>query len=156
MHTWAMEVFEFFFFLLIELVGIEALLPTAWCFKWGFSRWFMGGVWASGKRTQWLGFLILRKTERMVEFVEGKGELERKRLCVCSSNGRSMARGLAKAELPLFFFCFFHHVFIASLFSCFFLCVFIVSLSISSPLYFYLCVLLILTRYFLLFIMRGF
>ena len=44
----------------------------------------MGGGWANGKTTQWLGFLILRKTKRMVEFVEGKGELEQKRLCVCS------------------------------------------------------------------------
>ena len=63
----------------------------------------MGGGWDDGKRTQWLWFLILRKTERMVEFVEGKGELERKRLCVCSSNGRSMARGLAEAGSPLSF-----------------------------------------------------
>ena len=57
----------------------------------------MGGGWADGKRTQWLRFLILRKTERTVEFVKGKGESERKRLCVYSSGGRSMARGLAEA-----------------------------------------------------------
>ena len=35
----------------------------------------MGGGWADGKRTQWLGFLLLRKTYRTVEFVEGEGEL---------------------------------------------------------------------------------
>ena len=63
----------------------------------------MGGGWANGKRTQWLGFLILRKTKRMAEFVEGKGESEQKTLCVCSSRGRSMARGLANAGSPLSF-----------------------------------------------------
>ena len=52
---------------------------------------------------QWLGFLILRKTERTAEFVEGKGESERKKLCVCSFGGRSMARGLAEAGSPLSF-----------------------------------------------------
>ena len=30
----------------------------------------MGGGWADGKRTQWLGFLLLRKTERTAEFVK--------------------------------------------------------------------------------------
>ena len=93
----------FFFFLLIGLIGIEALLPTAWCFQWGFSLQYIGGGWANGKRTQWLGFLILRKIERTVEFVEGKRELEWKRLCVCSSGGQSMARGSAEARLPLSF-----------------------------------------------------
>ena len=63
----------------------------------------MGGGWANGKRTQWLGFFILRKIERTVEFVEGKRELEWKRLCVRSSGGRSMARGSAEARLPLSF-----------------------------------------------------
>ena len=103
----------------------------------------MGGGWADGKRTQWLEFLILRKTERMAEFVEGKRESERKRLCAYSSVGRSMARGLVEARSPLSFFCFFHRVFTLhrlSLSSCFFLYVFIASLSISLPLYFYLCV----------------
>ena len=52
----------------------------------------MGGGWADGKRTQWLGFLLLRKIERMAEFVEREGESEWKRLCVCSSGGRGMAR----------------------------------------------------------------
>jgi len=52
----------------------------------------MGGGWADGKRTQWLGFLLLRKTERTAEFVEREGESERKRLCVCSSGGRNMVR----------------------------------------------------------------
>ena len=52
----------------------------------------MGGGWADGKRTQWLGFLLLRKTKRMVEFVEREEESKRKRLCVCSFDGRSMAR----------------------------------------------------------------
>ena len=52
----------------------------------------MSGGWANGKRTQWLGFLLLRKIERTTEFVEREGESERKRLCVCSSGGRSMAR----------------------------------------------------------------
>ncbi|KAM3688708.1 hypothetical protein ACJW31_10G171100 [Castanea mollissima] len=94
----------------------------------------MGGGWANGKRTQWLGFLILRKTKRTAEFVEGKGESEWKRLYVCSSSGQSMARRPAEAGSSLFF-CFFHHVFIASLFSSFFLRVFIAFLSISSPLY---------------------
>ena len=52
----------------------------------------MGGGSADRKRTQWLGFLLLRKTERTNEFVEREGELERKRLCVCSFGGWSMAR----------------------------------------------------------------
>ena len=51
----------------------------------------MGGGWADGKRTQWLGLLLLRKTERTAEFVEREGESEWKRLCVCSSGGQSMA-----------------------------------------------------------------
>ena len=119
----------------------------------------MGGGWADGKRTQWLGFLILRKIERMVEFVEGKRELEWKRLCVCSSGGRSMARGLAEARSPLSFSVSFtvSSLFIASLSSCFFLHVFIASLSILSLLYFYLCVIFNFNRFFLLlFIIRGF
>ena len=58
----------------------------------------MGGGWANGKRTQWLGFLLLRKIERTVEFFEGEGGSERKRLCVCSSGGQSMARGPVEAE----------------------------------------------------------
>ena len=154
MDTWAMEVFDFFFFLLIGLIGIEALLPTAWCFQWGFSLQYMGGGWANGKRTQWLGFLILRKIERTVEFVEGKRELEWKRLCVCSSGGRSMARGLAEARLPLSFSVSFtvSSLFIASLSSCFFLRVFIASLSILSPLYFYLCVIFNFNRFFIIII----
>ena len=28
------------------------------------------------KRTEWLGFLVLRKTETMAELVEGEGEAE--------------------------------------------------------------------------------
>ena len=110
----------------------------------------MGGGWANGKRTQWLGFLILRKIERTVEFVEGKRELEWKRLCVCSSGGRSMARGSAEARLPLSFSVSFtmSSLFIASLSSCFFLRVFIASLSILSPLYFYLCVIFNFNRLF--------
>ena len=100
-----------FFFLLIGLIRIEALLPTAWCFQWGFSRRYMGGGWVDGKRTQWLGFLILRKIERTAEFVKGKGESKQKRLCVCNSGGRSMVRGLVKARSLLSFFCFFHRVF---------------------------------------------
>ena len=63
----------------------------------------MGEGWADGKRTQRLGFLILGKTERTTEFVEGKGELEWKRLCVCNSGGWSMAKGLAEAGSPLSF-----------------------------------------------------
>ena len=58
----------------------------------------MSGGWANGKRTQWLGFLLLRKTERMAEFFEGEGGSEGKRLCVCSSGGWSMARGLMEVE----------------------------------------------------------
>ena len=58
----------------------------------------MGGGWADGKRTQRLGFLLLRKIERTVEFVEREGELERNRLCVCSSSGRSMAREWRRQE----------------------------------------------------------
>ena len=50
-------------------------------------------TWADGKRTQWLGFLLLRKIERTTEFFEGEGESERKILYVCSSGGWSMARG---------------------------------------------------------------
>ena len=69
----------------------------------GFFPAVYGWRLADGKRTQWLGFLILRKTERTAEFVEGKGELEWKRLCVYSSSGRSMARGSAEARLPLSF-----------------------------------------------------
>jgi len=69
----------------------------------GFSWRYIGGGWADGKRTQWLGFLILRNTKRTAEFVKGKGESERKRLCVCSSGDRSMVRGLAEAGLPLSF-----------------------------------------------------
>ena len=105
---------------------------------------------ADGKRTQWLGFLILRKTERTAEFVEGKGELEWKRLCVYSSSGRSMARGLAEARSPLSFSVSFtvSSLFIASLSSCFFLRVFMASLSISSSLYFYLCVIFNFNRLF--------
>ena len=53
----------------------------------------MGGGWVDGKRTQWLGFLLLRKIERMTEFFEGEEGSERKRLCVSSSGARSMARG---------------------------------------------------------------
>ena len=52
----------------------------------------MGGGSADRKRTQWLGFLLLRKTERTNEFVEREGESERKRLCGCSFGGWSMAR----------------------------------------------------------------
>ena len=63
----------------------------------------MGGGWADGKRTQWLGVLILRKTERTAEFVEGKGESEWKKLDVYSSGGQSMARGLAEAGSSLSF-----------------------------------------------------
>ena len=58
----------------------------------------MGGGWADGKGTQWLGFLLLRKTEKMVEFVEREGESKRKRLCVCSSGGRCMARERQRQE----------------------------------------------------------
>ena len=105
---------------------------------------------------QWLGFLILRKTRRTAEFVEGKGESERKKLCVCSSGGRSMARGLAEARSPLSFSDSF--TMSSSPFS------FPVSFSMSSyslsqfhhlsiSIYVYS---LILTDYFLLFIMRGF
>ena len=50
----------------------------------------MGGGSADRKRTQWLGFLLLIKTERTDEFVEREGESERKRLCVCSFGGWSM------------------------------------------------------------------
>ena len=53
----------------------------------------MGGGLVDRKRTQWLGFLLLIKTERTDEFVEREGESERKRLCVCSFGGWSMARG---------------------------------------------------------------
>ena len=95
--------FLIFSFLLIGLVVNKALLPTAWCFKWGFSQRYMDGGWANGKRTQWLKFLILRKTERMAKFVKGKGESEWKRLCVCNSGDRSMVRGLAEARSPLSF-----------------------------------------------------
>ena len=114
----------------------------------------MGGGWANGKRTQWLGFLILRKIERTVEFVKGKGELEWKRLCVCNSGGRSMARGSAEARSPLSFSVSFtvSSLFIASLSSCFFLRVFIASLSILSPLYFYLCVIFNFNRFFFIII----
>ena len=150
MDTWAMEVFDFFFSLLIGLIGIDALLPTAWCFQWAFSRRYMSGGWADGKRTQWLGFFIWRKTERTAEFVEGKGKLEQKRLCVCSSGGRSMARGLAEARSPLSFSVSFNvsSLFIASLSSCFFLHVFVASLSILLLLYFYLCVIFNFNRLF--------
>ena len=84
MDTWESEVFDFFFFffLLIGLIGIEALLPTTWFFP--RSTWVEVG--------QWLRFLLLRKTEKRIEFFKGEGELERKRLCVCSSGGWSMAR----------------------------------------------------------------
>ena len=58
----------------------------------------MGGGWADGKRTQWLGFLLLRKTKRTAEFVEREEESERKRLCVCSFGGRSMARERRRQE----------------------------------------------------------
>ena len=58
----------------------------------------MGGGWPDGKRTQWLGFLLLRKIERTAEFFEGEGESKRKRLCVCSSGGRNLARGPMEAE----------------------------------------------------------
>ena len=63
----------------------------------------MGGGWADGKRSQWLGFLILRKTGRTAELVEGKGESERKRLCVCSFGGWSIARGLVETGSPFSF-----------------------------------------------------
>ena len=88
-----------------------------------------GWGWADGKKTQWLGFLILRKIERTVEFVEGKGESERKRLCVYNSGGRSLARGLAEAGSPLSFSVSFT-VSSSPLSSCFFLRVSIASLSI--------------------------
>ena len=65
-----MEVFDFFFFFPFNQVD-----------------------WADGKRTQWLGFLLLRKIDRTTEFFEGEGESERKILCVCSFGGWSMARG---------------------------------------------------------------
>ena len=58
----------------------------------------MDGGWADGKRTQWLGFLLLRKIERTIEFFKRDGESERKRLCVCSSGGWSMARGPMEVE----------------------------------------------------------
>ena len=58
-------------------------------------------TWADGKRTQWLGFLLLRKIERTIEFFEGEGESERKRLCVCSSGGWSTARGLVERQETL-------------------------------------------------------
>jgi len=45
-----------------------------------------------------------KKDRETVEFVKGKGESEWKRLCVCSSGGRSMVRGLAKVGSPLSFF----------------------------------------------------
>ena len=54
--------------------------------------------WADGKRTQWLGFLLLRKIDRTTEFFEGEGESERMILCVCSSGGWSMARGLVERQ----------------------------------------------------------
>ena len=151
MDTWAMEVFEFFFFFPINWVDWD------WCFtsnrlmfSVAFSRRYMSGGWANGKRTQWLGFLIWRKAERTAEFVKGKGELEQKRLCVCSSGGRSMARGLAEARSPLSFSVSFtvSSFFIASLSSCFFLHVFVASLSILSLLYFYLCVIFNFNRLF--------
>ena len=44
-----------------------------------------------------------KKDRETAEFVKGKGESEWKRLCVCSSSGRSMARGLAEAGSPLSF-----------------------------------------------------
>ena len=93
----------------------------------GFFPAVYGWRLADGKRTQWLGFLILRKTERTAEFVEGKGELEWKRLCVYSSSGRSMARGLAEARSPLSFSVSFtvSSLFIASL-------SLLVSFSVSS------------------------
>ena len=116
----------------------------------GFFPAVYGWRLADGKRTQWLGFLILRKTERMAEFVEGKRESERKRLCAYSSVGRSMARGLAEARSPLSFSVSFtvSSLFIASLSSCFFLRVFMASLSILSSLYFYLCVIFNFNRLF--------
>ena len=58
-------------------------------------------TWADGKRTQWLGFLLLRKIERTTEFFEGEGESGRKRLCVCNSGGWSMARGLVERQETL-------------------------------------------------------
>ena len=58
----------------------------------------MGEGSVDRKRTQWLGFLLLRKIERTVEFFKRDGESERKRLCVCSSGGWSMARGPVEAE----------------------------------------------------------
>ena len=58
----------------------------------------MSGGWADRKRTQWLGFLLLRKAERKAEFVEREGELERNRSCVCSFGGRSMARERRRQE----------------------------------------------------------
>ena len=58
-------------------------------------------TWADGKRTQWLGFLLLRKIDRTTEFFEGEGESERKILYVCSSGGWSMARGLVERQETL-------------------------------------------------------
>ena len=95
----------------------------------GFFPAVYGWGWADGKKTQWVGFLILRKTKKTVEFVEGKGESERKRLCVYNFGGRSMARGLAEAGLPLSFSVSFT-VSSSPLSSHFFLRVSIASLSI--------------------------
>ena len=95
----------------------------------GFFPAVYGWGWVDGKKTQWLGFLILRKTERTTEFVKGKGESEWKRLCVYGSGGQSMAKGLAEVGSPLSFSVSFT-VSSSPLSSCFFLRVSIASLSI--------------------------
>ena len=131
MDTWATKVF-YLFFPVNQVDWDWGFTSNCLMFLVGFFLAIYGWRMADGKRTQWLGFLILRKTERTAEFVEGKGELERKRLCVYISSGRSMARGLAEARSPLSFSISFivSSLFIASLSSCFFLRDFMASLSI--------------------------